>query len=90
MIKGNNIVNKGTFFKVNEGATICTFSQRAGKRRREVDLAACGPPEGRGWDVGSVPLPRPGVVTGLLPELAVREEAPGLPMVGDERLGGGG
>ena len=81
MIKGNNIVNKGTFFKVNEGAINGTFSQRAGKRRREVDLAVCGPPEGRGWDVGSVPLPRDGVVTGLLPEQAAREEAPWAPHV---------
>lgn len=81
VIKGNNIVNKGTFFKVNEGATNCTFSQRAGKRQREVDFAACGPPEGRGWDAGSVPLPRARVVTGLLLEQAVRKEGPQAPHV---------
>lgn len=69
-------MNKGTFFKVNEGATNCTFSQWAGKHRREVDFAACGPPEGRGWDAWSVPLPQPGVVTGLLVEQAVKEGGP--------------
>lgn len=74
-------MNKGTFFKVNEGATNCTFSQRAGKRQREVDFAACGPPEGRGWDAGSVPLPRARVVTGLLLEQAVRKEGPQAPHV---------
>lgn len=80
-------MNKGTFFKVNEGATNCTFSQRAGKRRREVDFAACGPPEGRGWDAGSVPFPQAGVVTGLLPVQAVREEGPpGSPCLGVKGL----
>lgn len=80
-------MNKGTFFKVNEGATNRTFSQRAGKCRREVDFAACGPPEGRGWDARSIPLPQAGVVTGLLPGQEVREQGPQAPHVWGETLG---
>lgn len=45
-------MNKGTFFKVNEGATNCTFSQRAGKRRREVDFWCVAPQK----EEGGLPL----------------------------------
>lgn len=68
-------MNKGTFFKVNEGATNCTFSQRAGKRQHEVDFGVW-PPRRKRVGCHSIPLTQAGVVTGLLQEQGVREEGP--------------
>lgn len=80
-------VNKGTFFKVNEGATNCTFSQRAGKRRREVDFAVCGPPEGRGWAATPSLFPRQGLWPGFSRSRRSGNRAPRFSMLEAKRFG---